>query len=742
MSMKNAFVGIIIILLAVGIAFMLYAVRDKKETIDLGKDLLDAKSASQGLRKFNSSQEIADYLRNSQRLGGFRGGRGFEVFGAAMDVTMPAAVAAEKSAGVGGGAIDYSQTNVQVQGVDEADFVKNDGRYIYTISGNKLVIVDAYPGEDAKIVSETTIEGNLRDLFVNKDKLILFVDAYEKSYTIPQFDYLPREKYTPKVQVLIYDLSDKANPKIVKNYSISGSYYQSRMIDDFVYVIAQEGVYYGNVIPLPVLAESGRIIARPDVYYFDNPEDNYVFQTIASFSADGGEVNAKTFMMGYANTLYVSQNNIYLAYQKNVPYSFQEKELEKRFYEVIAPLLPSLVQEDIERIKDDDALSSREKWDKISVILENMYNTLGEQEKRDLQEKMQKAVEEHEAKLEAERRKTVIHKIKINKGAIGYEKRGEVNGYLLNQFSLDEHEGNLRVATTTYIYTRDSTMYNNVYVLDEGMDVIGKAEDIAPDERIYSTRFIGDRLYMVTFKRIDPFFVIDLDPRSPKILGELKIPGFSDYLHPYDENYIIGVGKETESNEWGGVSTGGVKLALFDVSDVANPKQVGKYEIGRQGTDSEALQDHKAFLFDRKKNVLVIPVREVEERIYDSKYGYYKWKVWQGAYAFTVDTTHGFTLRGKISHGNDEENSYYGGPLAVRRSLFLDDYLYTISGKKLKANDLNTLAEIKEVSLPFTQEVYPRLISPTIMTDDGMGTGVVESGVAESSAGSAPMTKS
>ncbi len=733
--MKNTFVGIIIILLAVGMAFMLYAVRDKKESIDLGRDLLDAKSGSQGLKKFNSSQEIADYLRNSQRQSGFRGG--FEVFGAAMDVTAPG-MAAEKSQGAEGGAVDYSQTNVQVQGVDEADFVKNDGKYIYTLSGKNLVIIDAYPGEDAKIVSETTIEGNLRDIFVNKDKLILFVDAYEKSYTIPQFDYLPREKYTPKVQVLIYDISDRANPKIVKNYSISGSYYQSRMIDDFVYVIAQEGVYYGEVILLPVLAESGRIIARPDVYYFDNPEDNYVFQTIASFSVDGGDVNVKTFMMGYANTLYVSQNNIYLAYQKNVPYSFQEKELEKRFYEVIAPLLPSSVQEEIERVKNDDALSSHEKWDKISVILENMYNTLGEQEKRDLQEKMQKAVDEHEAKLEAERRKTVIHKIKINKGEIGYEKRGEVNGYLLNQFSLDEHEGNLRVATTTYVYTRDSTMYNNVYVLDEEMDVIGKVEDIAPDERIYSTRFIGDRLYMVTFKRIDPFFVIDLTPSSPKILGELKIPGFSDYLHPYDENYIIGVGKETESNEWGGVSTGGVKLALFDVSDVANPKQVGKYEIGRRGTDSEALQDHKAFLFDRKKNLLVIPVREVEERAYDSRYGYYKWKVWQGAYAFTVDTTNGFTLKGKISHGNDEENSYYGGPLAVRRSLFLDDYLYTISGKKVKANDLNTLAEIKEVSLPFTQEVYSRQ-SPPIMIEGGMG--VAESGVAESSAGSAPMGK-
>ena len=122
------------------------------------------------------------------------------------------------------------------------------------------------------------------------------------------------------------------------------------------------------------------------------------------------------------------------------------------------------------------------------------------------------------------------------------------------------------------------------------MATIGSLTHIAEQEQIYATRFIGDRLYMVTYKRVDPFFVIDLStPTSPKILGKLKIPGFSDYLHPYDATHIIGVGKETGTNDWGGVSTEGLKLALFDVSDVEHPTQIDKVEIGDAGTDSAAL---------------------------------------------------------------------------------------------------------------------------------------------------------
>jgi len=277
---------------------------------------------------------------------------------------------------------------------------------------------------------------------------------------------------------------------------------------------------------------------------------------------------------------------------------------------------------------------------------------------------------------------------------------------------MDEHEGYFMVATTTQLWSRfGSKMHNNVYVLNDDLKVVGKIEGIAPDERIYSARFIGDRLYMVTFKRIDPFFVIDLsNPKKPEILGKLKIPGFSDYLHPYDENHIIGIGKETASNQWGGTSIKWVKLALFDVSDVNNPKQIDKYEIGDSGTDSEALRDHKAFLFDRKKNLLVIPVREVIQKpYYDQSSRRYISNIWQGAYVFGLTPKSGFELKGTISHfsGDEDQGYYWNSPFAVRRSLYMDDVLYTVSAKKIKANSIDDIEEeISEIELSYDESKY------------------------------------
>ena len=241
------------------------------------------------------------------------------------------------------------------------------------------------------------------------------------------------------------------------------------------------------------------------------------------------------------------------------------------------------------------------------------FNTLTEAQRQAILNGLRNAEQDAIRRQEADQTTTVVHKIAIKDGRITYIGKGEVPGTLDNQFSMDEYNNNLRLATTSSVYTNSGQYtYNNVYVLDGKMATIGSLTHIAEQETIYSTRFIGDRLYMVTFKRIDPFFVIDLStPETPKILGKLKIPGYSDYLHPYDATHIIGIGKETTANEWGGVSVSGVKLALFDVSDVANPKQLDKVQIGDAGSDSAALTDHHAFLFDRTKNLLVIPVRAV-----------------------------------------------------------------------------------------------------------------------------------
>ena len=716
---------------------------------------------TQELKKFSSVQEIREFLKNAQinvQYGGLFE-RGLSVETRAFAQVSVAVTPAAKSADVSG-ATDYSQTNIQVQGVDEADFVKNDNKYIYVITQNKLVIVDAFPADNAKILSETKVNGRPRDMFVNKDRLVIFAEDNDEVPVFAEFDFLPRPRYTAITHVFVYDISDRSNPKLVKDYNLNGNYFQSRMIDNYVYFIVRDNVYYyAEVIDLPVIREASNTVVKPEIYYFDNPEINYNFNTVASFNIfDDDKINAKTFMMGYSNVLYVSQNNIYITYQKNLLYLYYQTHNEDRFYKVVVPLLASDVQSKIESVKNDNSLNSYEKWDKISAILEEMYNKMDEDEKEELIEKIQITIEEYEAKLEQERRKTVIHKIKIDNGEIEYDLRGEVPGYLLNQFSMDEFNNYFRVATTTEFYgvslvvqssagseqvavkqtsvptsktilpkprpiERRFIMHNNIYVLDSQMKIVGKIEGIAPDERIYSTRFIGDKLYMVTFKRIDPLFVIDLsNPQKPEILGELKIPGFSDYLHPYDENHIIGVGKETGSNEWGGISIKGVKLALFDVSDVKNPKEIDNIEIGETGSDSEALRDHKAFLFDKKKNILVIPLTEVKgKQYYDPQYGYMQ-KYWQGAYVFGLTPQDGFGLKGKITHSEGNERPYYyGSPNSVRRALYMDDVLYTVSGIKIKANDLlNISNEIKEVKLPYEKQYYdypyPRVVaeSPTV----------------------------
>jgi len=258
---------------------------------------------------------------------------------------------------------------------------------------------------------------------------------------------------------------------------------------------------------------------------------------------------------------------------------------------------------------------------------------------------------------------------------------------------------------------------NNLYVLDESLKVKGKLEGLAPGERIYSTRFIGDRAYMVTFKNTDPLIVIDLkNPESPKVLGQLKIPGFSNYLHPYDENHIIGFGKDTEEviskdqngNQVGAwAKTKGMKLAIFDVSDVNNPKQQFVTTIGGRGTYSELLYDHKALLFNKDKNLLAFPVDVMNEGDGEKQFPYGGFE-FQGLYVYNVSLKDGFVLKGKISHVDFVDSNYnsvmkekqvMAGDYKVQRGLYINNTLYTLSNGGIKANNLNDLKEIGKIKI-------------------------------------------
>src|SRR3989344_4644621 len=378
--------------------------------------------ATQELKKFNSVEEVKEFLqKNSQQQPMYRRGR-------IMDDMMveTAAISAEAKIAAPG-ATEYSKTNIQVEGVDEADFVKNDGKYIYVIAQNNLVIVDAFPADEAKRLSTTEIKGRPRDMFLNGDRLIVFTDDYDEIYTIAEFDFLPRPIPMQRTHAIIYDISDRSDPEKVKDFAIDGYYFQSRMIGDYVYLISKKDAYYGPGPIAPVIKEASTRIV-PDVYYFDNPESNYVFHTITSINLKNEETKGKSFLMGYSNTVYVSQDNIYIAYQKNLPYFYYQSSNSDRFFRVVVPLLPNEVQDKIESIKDED-LDPYEEWSKISDALEEMYNNMDEEEKEELSEEITKAIEEYETKLEVERRKTVIHRIRVNEGNIEYEEKGEVPGY-------------------------------------------------------------------------------------------------------------------------------------------------------------------------------------------------------------------------------------------------------------------------------------------------------------------------
>ncbi|HEX9061487.1 MAG TPA: beta-propeller domain-containing protein, partial [Clostridia bacterium] len=304
--------------------------------------------------------------------------------------------------------------------------------------------------------------------------------------------------------------------------------------------------------------------------------------------------------------------------------------------------------------------------------------------------------------------KTLLYKFSLTKGAMTYLCKGEVPGTILNQYSMDENGNNLRIATTSYSNS-DHVMQNNVYVTDELLNVTGKLENLAPGERIYSVRFMGERAYVVTFRNVDPLFVIELKGSSnPKVLGALKIPGYSNYLHPYDDKHIIGFGKDTVDGKGGTAYYMGLKMAMFDVSDVEKPVEMFTEKIGDRGTDSEVLNNPKALLFSKEKNLLALPVTLME--IKDggktkSEFPEYGRFVFQGAYVYNIDLLNGFKLKGRITHlGRDDIEKagdyWYQSPLNIDRILYIDDMLYTLSQRFIKANDIKDLTEKKTLQIP------------------------------------------
>jgi len=621
---KTQVYGTIAILSAIVLVALIYAVGTAPVIFPPTETPL-----ASGMKTFSSYEELKNFLVTNTQ-GGYTiysgsplDSRFFEMRGISPE--PPPAPMSIDTFGSDSLAESYSTTNIQVAGVDEADIVKTDGKYIYVASNNDLYstsqnnvyIVKADP-QDPRVIAEIALgnETYVAGLFLSQDssKLVVLGSQYQVyAYDEPRPEIAIYPYYSSvNTFITVYDVSEKAMPVLARNLTLSGSYFNSRMIGDYVYAVVSQPAYIlEDAVVLPQVYENAKSseIAAERIYYADTVDNYFTFTTFVGLDIldDAQEPTNMTVMMGGTSTMYVSMDNIYVTYST---------------------------------------------WN------EGQY--------------------------------TSIYRVRVNGSALTFEAKGSVPGYVLNQYSMDEYNGHFRVATTW----QKTTQMNNVYVLDMNLSLVGKLENLAEDERIYSVRFMGDKGYIVTFRQIDPFFIIDLSsPAEPKVAGELKIPGYSSYLHPFDENHVIGLGMENST----------VKLSLFDVANVNAPTEIAKYIVEGDWTYSQALDDPKAFLFDKQKELLVIPISITRYGVVDStsRDTYISGGFWQGAYVFKA-TASGFTLRGGITHAeNATSSSYYGiyYDQQVNRALYIGNTLYTVSNSKVQLNSLDTLALIAEVNM-------------------------------------------
>ncbi|MFA4891663.1 MAG: beta-propeller domain-containing protein, partial [Candidatus Gracilibacteria bacterium] len=562
---------------------------------------------------------------------------------------------AEMSGAEGGaeGGTEFSTTNIQVEGVDEADIIKNDDQYVYVLKDNTVRIVEAYPPTSMAEVESVTFANAYfypSEMYVDGDQLIVIGNTSD--YMGYFLEDAGDQVYTEMVEVYIFDISDRSNAVLERQLAFEGYYSTSRKVDDMLYVVTNKYMDYWvdwseleDEEILPLYADTGEdevltACGCSDVMFVPGAEtSDYMVVTGIPLDDVTSEVETEV-VLGYSGAVYASRDNLYVT----------EPYYSSAFWNA---------------------------WDGVWTD------------------------------------ETIIHKIRLGQNNMAYLGSGIVPGRTLNQFSMDENDGYFRIATTqgsTWDETNPST--NNLYILDGDLTVAGKVEGLAPGEEIYSARFIGDRAYMVTFKTVDPLFVIDVeDPKAPKVLGELKIPGYSDYLHPYDEDHLIGFGLDTdafteeEMEEMGmeGAWFQGIKLAMFDVTDVANPQELHKVVIGDRGTYSELSWNHKALLFDKDKGIIAFPitVAEIPQDVKD--FGVDNWVygdyTFQGAYIYDVSVEDGFELRGTITHYDNfdaEYNYQYDYTKWVDRILYIGNYFYTVSQTMVKANEMEDLSEAGE----------------------------------------------
>lgn len=549
---------------------------------------------------------------------------------------------------------DYSTTNIQVENVDEADITKTDGDYIYSLSENNVIITDVRIPEDIKIASKISSYGSApEDLILYQNKLVVISASTSSS------------SYRRNTVVEVFDITNKEKPVKVKSYTLYEPYYTSRCINNNLYVISSGNLRKEDNKIARYYTEGSvqKEIALDKIKYLKDIKTNK--QTlISNIDLDNidADVNVNSYLIDISNC-YVSENGIYLL---NEDYNY-----------------------------DSDIPPISTLFSFAGAFGPFLY-------------------EEYNNSSTSSSYKTEIYKFDIlDDGSIKYASKAKVNGQTINQYSLDEYNGNLRVA----LYDNNGS---RVVVFDNKLNKIGESANVAKGEKMYSSRFIGNKLYFVTFKNMDPLFVVDLsEPTSPKVLGELKIPGYSTYLHPYDENHLIGIGMQTEENirrDSSGkvISSGaritGMKMALFDISNVSNPIEISNIIIGDSRTTSAILTNPKALLFSKEKELIAIPVNNYSDdfeiaysdstsSVISSYTNNNKSYLSEGYLVYKINLENGFNLKGLITHDNAKTSYYYNTNSRLLRGLYIDDNLFTVSETAVKVNKLDDLKQISELKI-------------------------------------------
>jgi uncharacterized secreted protein with C-terminal beta-propeller domain len=536
---------------------------------------------------------------------------------------------------------EYSETNTQVKGVDEADIVKTDGRYIYYLSNKKLTITSV---DGSNLERTSSIEFNDEhyrpmELFVRENKLILIGTKHEEGEIKPLRKskiLIERDNYYPTYNtytvIKVYDIKNRENPELSRTVEVEGYYISSRMVGNNIYLIANKSI---------------------NSYLCKNYEIDKLNEDAFKVQYLDTAVNQEKRCIAFADICYIPESE--------------------------SPNYLNVVSFNVNENKEANIDSYLGAGEKIYSSEKNLYVT--------------KSKFNYEDKTDTSKRATEIYKFNLIDGKCKFQKSGEVPGTIINQFSMDESEEYFRIATTDNSSWEQENNTNNLYVLNNELEIVGKVEGLAKGEKIYSVRFMGNRAYMVTFVETDPLFVIDLSiPTEPKVLGELKIPGYSKYLHPYDETHLIGFGENTEVVNYGygdRVVTNGMKMALFDVTDPNNPQEMYSVDIGEKGTSSELLYNHKALLFSKEKDIIAFPIsRTIDNYKVD----------FRGAIVYGLNLEKGFTLKGEISHNKNDYELYHSNN-KIERIIYIGDNLFTLSENKIKATDMNSMKELSHIDL-------------------------------------------